>query len=91
MDYADWKTFQVINESGNKVALEGAITPRQLADPLSGEDVYEMDLAKLAIGQYHIVVPGLGRSDSFGVGGDGIRQLYYHAMRAFSTSGAARN
>ena len=83
VDYADWKTFQVINESGNKVALEGAITPRQLADPLSGEDVYEMDLAKLAIGQYHIVVPGLGRSDSFGVGGDGIRQLYYHAMRAF--------
>ena len=83
VDYADCTKFQVVNEAGNKVALDGAITPRQLADPLSGEDVYEMDLAKLAPGQYHIVVPGLGRSDSFGVGGDGIRQLYYHAMRAF--------
>ena len=83
VDYADCKTFQVVDEAGNKVALDGAITPRQLADPLSGEDVYEMDLAKLAPGQYHIVVPGLGRSDSFGVGGDGIRQLYYNSMRAF--------
>ena len=83
VDYADCKTFQVVNETGNKVALDGAITARQLADPLSGEDVYEMDLAKLAPGQYHIVIPGLGRSDSFGVGGDGVRQLYYHAMRAF--------
>ena len=83
VDYVDCKTFQVVNETGNKVELDGAITVRQLADPLSGEDVYEMDLAKLAPGQYHIVVPGLGRSDSFGVGGDGVRQLYYHAMRAF--------
>ena len=83
VDYADYKTFQVINEANRKVTLAGAITPRQLADPLSGEDVSEMDLAQLPAGQYHIVVPGLGRSDSFGVGGEGMRQLYYNAMRAF--------
>ena len=83
VDYAAYPTFQVVNEASQKIAFAGAISPRQLADPLSGEDVYEMDLAKLAPGQYHIVVPGLGRSDSFGVGGDGLRQLYYQAMRAF--------
>ena len=56
---------------------------RKSDDTLSGEDVYQLDISTLPPGRYHIRVPGLGRSDSFAVGGDAIRELYYHANRAF--------
>lgn len=83
VDYSQLSDFTVVDESNNQEVLEGKITPRQLGDPLSGEDVYEMDLSALKPGQYHVRVRSLGRSDSFAVGQQTPKQLYYHAMRGF--------
>ncbi len=70
MDYAQYKIFQVIDEDDNSVAMEGTPTLRNAGDDASGEDIYEMDLAPLTkVGQYHVYIPGLGRSFSFGLGG----------------------
>ncbi len=83
VDFAGFKQFQVIAERNGEVVSEGELALRKSADPLSGEDVFQLDLSPLPPGRYHIRVPGLGRSDSFAVGGDAIRELYYHANRAF--------
>lgn len=83
VDFADLQRFQAIDEKSGRVVLESGITLRKAGDALSGEDVYQLDLSPLKSGRYHILVPGLGRSDSFAVGGDAIRELYYHANRAF--------
>ena len=70
VDYSEYKRFQVIDEKDGTVAHEGPITLLKADDECSGEDVYEMDLAPLArVGQYHIRIPGLGRSYNFGLGG----------------------
>ncbi len=42
-----------------------------------------MSLAELGPGRYHIRIPGLGRSSAFSVGGDAMRELHFHTMRAF--------
>ncbi|MCD6415958.1 MAG: glycoside hydrolase family 9 protein, partial [Planctomycetes bacterium] len=83
VDYSGCKRFRIVDEATGKAALEGPITLRQADDPLSGEDVYQMDLSALGPGRYHVYVPGLGRSDSFEVDGAGIHDLYYHTTRAF--------
>jgi endoglucanase len=83
VDYSGFKAFEVIDEKSGKAALKGEIKLRKKGDALSGEDVYEMDIAALPVGKYHIYVPGLGRSDSFGVGGEAMKGLYYDTMRAF--------
>jgi endoglucanase len=83
VDFAPWKRFRVIDEKAGKCVLTGEITLRKADDDLAGEDVYEMDLARLGAGTYHIHVPGLARSETFHVGGDGLRELYFHTMRAF--------
>lgn len=81
--FADLKKFQAIDEQNGQVVLESELSLRKASDDLSGEDVYQLDLAPLKPGRYHLRVPGLGRSDSFAVGGNAIRELYYHANRAF--------
>lgn len=83
VDYASWKQFRVIDEQTDACVLEGKVTLRQADDQLAGEDVYEMDIASLGPGTYHIHVPQLARSETFHVGGDGLRELYFHTMRAF--------
>lgn len=83
VDYADFKTFEVVDESTGKKVFDGPVTLRAGQDAGSGENIFEMNLAALKPGKYHIVIPGLARSDSFGVGGDGIRSMYYDTMRAF--------
>jgi endoglucanase len=83
LDYAALRSFRVIDEKNGRAALEGELKLRKADAPLSGEDVYEMDLAAVKAGAYHIEVPGLGRSASFGVGGEGIADLYRQTQRAF--------
>jgi endoglucanase len=83
VDFADLKKFQAVDEKNGQVVLESELSLRKTDDALSGEDVYQLDLSPLKLGRYHIVVPGLGRSDSFSVGGEAMRDLYYHANRAF--------
>ncbi|MEM6820811.1 MAG: glycoside hydrolase family 9 protein [Verrucomicrobiota bacterium] len=83
VDFSDYKTFQVIQDSDETRVLEGAITERSLNHELSGEDIYQMDLSKLEPGSYRILVPGLGSSEVFHVSGDPIFERFYHAARAF--------
>jgi len=84
LDFSQFKQFSVVDEASGKNALDGAIVLRKAADPISGEDVYEMDLAGLKqVGRYHIVVPGLGRSYSFALGGEEAHQAYVTTMRGF--------
>lgn len=83
VDFGGLKKFQVVTEPNRQVVLEGDLSLRKASDPLSGEDVSQLDLSPLPPGRYHIWVPGLGRSDSFAIGGDAIHDLYYQANRAF--------
>ena len=84
VDFADMTKFEVIDETTGKVAMSGDIVARAAADPTSGENVAEMNISELPAGKYHIRIPGFARSDSFGVGlANGIKDLYYHTMRAF--------
>jgi hypothetical protein len=87
VDYSQFKTFQVIDSvqktSESTPVHEGPITLRKAGDELSGEDVYEMDLSSLKPGSYHIIVPGLGKSSTFSVGGPAVKSLYYDTARAF--------
>ncbi|MGD2174826.1 MAG: glycoside hydrolase family 9 protein, partial [Candidatus Brocadiaceae bacterium] len=83
VDYSGLETFRVVEETSGEVVLEGDVELRRADDELSGEDVYQIDISALGPGRYHIHVPGLARSESFSVGGKGMRDLHYHTMRAF--------
>ncbi len=85
VDFGAWEggAFEVINEDSGNVDLRGTIVLRARGDVHSGEDVYEMNLSELDRGKYHVRIPGLARSASFHVGGQGSLDLYYHTMRGF--------
>jgi hypothetical protein len=84
VDFSDCKQFSVVDEATGKVALSGPIVLRKASDDISGEDVYEMDLAGLTrAGRYHLVAPGVGRSYPFSLGGDEAKLAYITAMRGF--------
>ncbi len=92
VDYAALKTFTVVDDANGKEILSGEITARtppedkkvKPEEEVSGEEVRQLDLSPLAkTGRYHIVIPGLGRSDSFSVGGDGVFDEYKTVMRGF--------
>jgi len=83
VDFSAFKNFEVIDEKTGRVALQGSLVERAANDPASGEQIYEMAIGTLPPGTYHIRIPGLARSDSFEVGGQGITKLYYDTMRAF--------
>lgn len=85
VDYSAFSAFDVVDVvTGNVVLANQPIVARAMNDTMfSGEDVYELDIASLGAGQYQIEVPGLCRSDSFTVGLAGLRNTYYHSMRAF--------
>jgi endoglucanase len=50
---------------------------------LSGEQVRELDLSSLSVGRYRLLVPGLGVSAPFSVGGAGVTAVYRATSRAF--------
>jgi len=83
VDYSGLSGFEVVDEATGNVVLEGILQDREDKKGNSGEKVREMDLSDLKTGRYHIRVPGLGRSASFGVGGKGMRDLYFNTQRAF--------
>jgi hypothetical protein len=83
VDYAGFDRFEAVDEASGRVALAGAVEDRPDPPGNSGEKVRQMDLSALKPGRYHVRVPGLGRSASFGVGGEGLRDLYRHTQRAF--------
>jgi len=84
VDYGALRAFTVLDETDGHMVFTGDIRLRAAADVRSGEDVYELDLAPLRQpGRYHIAVPGLGRSDTFSLGLEGLRSLYQDTGRAF--------
>jgi len=86
VDYAALKRFEVIDEKTGKTALTGEVKLRagdEMTAKVAGEEIYEMDIAALPVGRYHIRIPGLGCSDPLEVGGKGFHALYYHTMRVF--------
>lgn len=83
VDYTACARFEVVEEPGGKVVLTGATTGRSDTPGGSGEAVRELDLSALPAGRFHVRVPGLGRSASFSVGGEQMRELYTHTQRAF--------
>jgi endoglucanase len=84
VNFSDMKKFEVVDEATGKSVLTGDLLPRAEADVTSGESVSEMKLNDLPPGKYHILIPGFARSDTFGIGlANGIKDLYYHTMRAF--------
>ena len=83
VDYSAFTKFQVLDADNNKVIHEGSITLTAITNSASGESVYEMDLAPVrTTGHFYIVIPGLGRSDTFSIGA-GIKDLYVKTMRGF--------
>ena len=83
VDYGALERFEVVDEATGKTVLSGALADRPDPAGNTGEIVREMDLAALKTGRYHVRIPGLGRSASFAVGGEPVRDLYVHTQRAF--------
>lgn len=82
VDFSAYKQFEVIDETSGVSVLRGDLATRRASDKFCGEEVSEMNLAALIKGQYHILIPGLGRSHSFRVGGEFSRDLYFNTHRA---------
>ncbi len=83
VDYEKLKNFEVIDEKSGSKVLSGELKRREAAHDASGEQVWEMDIAALKRGLYHIRVPELGISSSFDVGGEGISRMFFNTQRAF--------
>lgn len=85
--------FQLIDETTGASVYQGKITLRspdqsitrnQQPVKLYGETVMEMDFSDFTRpGQYHIRIPGVGRSWSFVIGNDAIGRAFYVQMRGF--------
>ncbi|MDP7250142.1 MAG: glycoside hydrolase family 9 protein [Planctomycetota bacterium] len=84
VDYGRYQKFNLIDEKSGQPVFEGKISERTPDHANSGESVYQMDFSDFSTaGRYHIYVPGLGRSSRFDIGGQRVREMYYHTMRAF--------
>ncbi|MFA6102459.1 MAG: glycoside hydrolase family 9 protein [Victivallaceae bacterium] len=84
--------FYMVDEATGGNAFSGQIKLRMKEQyytgsrneivPLNGEDVYEMDFSKFTTpGKYHIMIPGVGRSWSFEIGGDAVGMAFYTHTR----------
>lgn len=80
----DDKYFLVIDELSGETVYRGALTPRAMADPWSGNDVYQADFSSLRRpGRYYIRLPGLGSSDHFAIANDVYDIAYRTTARYF--------
>ena len=76
--------FRVIDEANSETALKGTLEPRHdpppssTGAPFTGEEVLSLDLSELTKpGNYHIVVDGIGRSETFAVGDRTMAEAFY--------------
>ncbi|MBQ7206591.1 MAG: glycoside hydrolase family 9 protein [Lentisphaeria bacterium] len=80
----DGKPFHLVESSGRKVVLKGALHAR-MADPVNasgtpftGEEVLEMDFSSVTTpGVYYLEIPGIGRSDTFRIGNDTMAEAFF--------------
>jgi len=70
-------SFEVRCAGSGETVIAGPLTLRRLADPASGDDVYEGDFSALAVpGLYSVHVPGVGDSPTFLVADGAYDTLY---------------
>ncbi len=89
-NFAD-QPFYLIDEASGSNVFSGKIKLRMKEQyytgtgetvPLNGEDVYEMDFSKFNTpGKYHVMIPGVGRSWNFEIGGNAIGMAFYTHTR----------
>lgn len=75
-------SFQIIGSNG-QAAFSGICTYLKSDSAFSGESVCDIDFSNLQTpGQYHIYVPGYGRSEVFTISTDCYNELYFNTARA---------
>lgn len=84
----DSTSFTVHDSSSNAVVFTGPITLRDAntilasGKPLTGENVYQMDLSTFTnVGEFYIKVPGVGRSWNFRQANDIYGEVFYTTTR----------
>jgi endoglucanase len=78
--------FELIQESTGNIIFEGNLsTP--IYDANVGGDYYSLDFSEAGItdslSEYHIHIPGIGRSHSFGIGNAYPYHIYYTMMKGW--------
>lgn len=74
--------FHVIDDSGQKVFTAPCKYPKN-DSTFSGELVFDLDFSDFTqSGQYHLYVPGYGRSEAFAIAEDVYNEPYFHSARA---------
>jgi hypothetical protein len=82
VDTVNPPAFQVLNDADQVVHSGNSIFLKSDAS-FSGERVCELDFSSFTTpGQYHLYVPGYGRSKDFTIAGDVYNQTYFHTARA---------
>jgi hypothetical protein len=80
----DAERFEVIDIESGKVVFRGALEPRAITDPWSGNSVHEANFSDVTRdGRYRISVPGIGMSDVFSIEPDVYDGVYRTVMRLF--------
>ncbi len=80
----DATDFRVIDIDSGDTVLQGKLHLRAASDPWSGNDVYTADFSTLqTTGNYRVLVPGLGQSDSFRIATDVYDAVYRTTARYF--------
>ncbi|MGV3600516.1 MAG: glycoside hydrolase family 9 protein [Dyadobacter fermentans] len=74
--------FQLIGSDG-KIAYDGTCRYLKCDSAFSGESVFEIDFSEFkSLGQYHLYVPGYGRSPTFLISPECYDELYFNTARA---------
>jgi hypothetical protein len=80
----DDQYFLVIDEINGNTVYRGELTLRAIADPWSGNDVYEADFSALREpGRYYLQLPGIGYSDHFSIASNVYDRVYRSTARYF--------
>jgi hypothetical protein len=96
-DLSTYQTIELRNEHDNSTVWSGKLSLRDEAsrhdptrnepDPLkrpyiTGENVYSCDFSDFSTpGEYHLFIPGLGRSWPFSIGSDVYAEAFYTSIR----------
>jgi len=77
-------SFYIVDQSDQRIVLEGLLQVRRLQDPSTGMDVYTADFSALTEpGRYAVRVPGVGSSYPFRIMEGVYRDLFAKSLRAF--------
>jgi hypothetical protein len=83
LSFLEGADFYIVDESSGEHVFSGAIALRMRdalvkKNKVTGETVYEMDFSPFTTpGNYHVYVPGMGRSWSFVISDDAVGECFY--------------